>query len=147
MKKLIIVVTAISFLASCGDDKKESNKGAEDKSATANTAIEDTKPAGAGGDKLPGKWQLDAVSGENLTASEKTATIEFRADGTFTQTKQDKQRTGTWLYEGEGSRFINMTVDGKSDPLQLVSCDGTIMKAIVVKNNMISTDTLTFKKI
>jgi hypothetical protein len=146
MKKLLMAITALSFLTACGDAKKEGTKGADDKPKET-AEVKDTKPTGAGGDKLPGKWQLESVSGENLTASEKTATIDFRADGTFTQTKQDKQRTGNWLYEGEGSRFINMTVDGKSDPLQLVSCDGSIMKAVVVKNNMISTDTLTFKKI
>lgn len=144
MKRIFIVITTAAILSACGDSKT----GTDEKVNETPTEVAPAKITGKeGAAKLPGKWQLDSVSGENLTEAEKTATIEYRTDGTFTQGRADKQRTGEWLYEGEGSNFINMTADGKSEPLRLVSCDDNFLKAIVVKDNLITTDTLTFKRI
>ncbi len=147
MKRIFIAITTAAILSACGDSKTDSKTGTDEKAKEVVEAAPAKITGKEGAAKLPGKWQLDAVSGENLTATEKTATIEYRADGTFTQGRDGKQRTGEWLYEGEGSNFINMTADGKSEPLQLVSCDDNILKAIAVKNNMITTDTLTLKRI
>ena len=148
MKRIFMLVATAAILSACGDSKTDAKTGTDEKAKETPAEPAAVKITGKeGAAKLPGKWQLDSVSGENLTESEKTATIEYRTDGTFTQGRGDKQRTGEWLYEGEGSNFINMTADGKSEPLRLVSCDDNVFKAIVVKNNMITTDTLTMKRI
>ena len=143
-----MIIATAAILSACGDSKTDAKAGTDEKAKDMPVEAAPAKITGKeGAAKLPGKWQLDSVSGENLTEAEKTATIEYRTDGSFTQGRGDKQRTGEWLYEGEGSNFINMTADGKSEPLRLVSCDDNFLKAIVVKNNMITTDTLTMKRI
>lgn len=147
MKRIFTVITTVAILSACGESKTDTKTGT-DENAKETVEVVPAKITGKeGAVKLPGKWLLNSVSGENLTEAEKTGTIEFRTDGTFSQGRGDKQRTGEWLYEGEGSNFINMTADGKSEPLRLVSCDDNFLKAIVVKNNMITTDTLTMKRI
>lgn len=81
-----------------------------------------------GGDDIVGTWQLHSVSGEELTESEKSATIEFKSDGTMVQTRGDKTREGTWeIKEEDGKKVLSITADDRTTDSPIKSLDGSTL--------------------
>jgi hypothetical protein len=66
---------------------------------------------GGGGATVEGKWQLNSVSGEELSESEKSATIEFMSDGNFVMKRGDRERKGTWKLSDDG-KTLTATEEG-----------------------------------
>ena len=61
-----------------------------------------------GGDKtsIEGKWQLDSVSGEELTESEKSMVMEFKSDGTCEMSRgEGETRKGSWKLSDDGKKL------------------------------------------
>ncbi|MFT5779620.1 MAG: hypothetical protein ACI837_002579 [Crocinitomicaceae bacterium] len=85
-----------------------------------------------GGDTVVGTWQLESVTGEELTDSEKEATMTFNEDGTCEQKRGDRVRKATWT----------MAEDGKS--LTLVKEDGG--EEEVMESVTLTADKLSFKE-
>lgn len=102
MKKLIYVlaIAGLTFTA-CSDEAADE--------AVAEPTIE-------------GTWQLDEVSGEELTESEKQSTMTINADGTMEQNMGGEPRTGTWTMSDDG-KTLSCSVDGRDAEFTNVACD------------------------
>jgi len=90
MKNLIFVFAALALvLASCG-----------------------------GGDTVVGKWQLESVTGEELTDSEKESTMTFNEDGTCENKRGDRVRKATYKVSEDGKTITLVVEGGKEDTME-----------------------------
>ncbi len=86
MKKLLFVfATALLLLSSCG-----------------------------GGPSIVGTWQLESISGEELSEREKSSTITFTEDGKVEQQRGDKVREGNWSLSEDG-KTLTLTLKNKEE--------------------------------
>ena len=76
--------------------------------------------------KIVGTWQLDSVEGEELTDSEKTATMTFAKDGSCERSRGDKSEKGTWELDKEG-KVITTKFDGEEEKMNDVTVEKEMM--------------------
>ena len=69
---------------------------------------------GGGESPIIGTWQLDSVSTEELTESEKQAMMTFNADGTAESKRGEDSKPGTWKLSEDG-KTLTITEEG-GDP-------------------------------
>jgi len=82
---------------------------------------------GGGGNPEIGTWQLDSVSGEELTESEKEATITLKEDGTYEQKRGERVKTGKWSLSEDGKTLTTTGEDGDSDTYENFECSGDVL--------------------
>lgn len=72
---------------------------------------------GASGASPVGVWGLENVEGEELTESEKSATLEFKADGSLTRKRGEMEKKGKWkMDEKDGKKvLVIMNEEGEVD--------------------------------
>ena len=92
---------------------------------------------------LVGIWQLESISGEELSESEKEVTITFKEDGTFLQRDGDVKLGGTWSSSNDGST-ITLVPDGQ---------ETNVMRNVQYQGNKVSftdgdgKDTITLNRV
>ena len=91
---------------------------------------------------LEGKYQIESVTGETLTESEKSITYEFMADGSCTMSKRDKEKKGTWKLSEDG-KTLNMTEEGDDEAEEMKNFEITGDGFSFMEGD----DKITFKKI
>ena len=79
---------------------------------------------GGGSDSIIGTWQLDSVSGEELTESEKSATMTFNEDGSCIQKRGEKERKMTWTLSEDGKTLTVKKESGSEDVMENVELSG-----------------------
>lgn len=79
---------------------------------------------GGGENAIVGNWQLDKVSTEELTDSEKEATMSINADGTFEQKRGDHSKTGTWELSEDGKTLSVKDSEGDVKSFSGVKVEG-----------------------
>lgn len=90
MKKLIFVFAIMAaFLTSCG----------------------------GGGTSIVGTWQLESVSGEELTDSEKEAVITFNEDGTCERKRGEHSKSFKWKMSEDGKTVTLTEEDGDENEM------------------------------
>ena len=85
---------------------------------------------GGGGDTVVGTWQLESVTGEELTDSEKGAIITFNEDGSCEQRRGDQVRKAKWELS-EDHKTLTITAKGRGPE--------------TMENLVITADKLTFE--
>lgn len=106
MKKLVfaLAIAGLTF-TSCGE---EGESGGD----TAEPTIE-------------GTWRLDAVSGEELTDTEKEMRMTLNTDGTCSQgAPDDEPRTGNWTLSEDG-KTLNCVFGDRDASFTEVTFDAT----------------------
>ena len=89
MKKAVVVlVLALGFLVSCGSEPS-----------------------------VVGTWQLESVSGEELTESEKDMKITYKENGECESTRGDRTKEGTWKLSEDG-KTMTMTSEGRDELME-----------------------------
>ena len=72
-----------------------------------------------GGDTVVGKWQLESVTGEELTDSEKeSTTATFNEDGTCENKRGDRVRKATYKVSEDGKTITLVVEGGKEDTME-----------------------------
>jgi hypothetical protein len=71
-----------------------------------------------GGDTVVGKWQLESVTGEELTDSEKESTMTFNEDGTCENKRGDRVRKATYKVSEDGKTITLVVEGGKEDTME-----------------------------
>lgn len=69
---------------------------------------------------LVGNWQLESVSGEELTASEKEATMSFSEDGTCERRRGEHAKSMKWEMSEDGKTITIIGEDGDKDEMKNV---------------------------
>lgn len=67
-----------------------------------------------GGATLVGKWQLESVSGEELTESEKEGTMTFNEDGTCQNERGGEVMKAEWKLSDD-KKSLTITSDGREE--------------------------------
>jgi len=95
----------------------------------------------SGGDSVVGKWQLDNVTGEELTDSEKEATMVFNDDGTCENKRGDRVRKATYKTSDDGKTITLVMEGGTEDKMEDVVLTADLL---TFKNG---NDVITYKRI
>jgi hypothetical protein len=77
-----------------------------------------------GGPTLIGKWKLDSVSGEQLTAEETEGTMEFKEDGTWESKRGEMSIKGEWTLSDD-KKTLTTTTEGREEVLSGVEITET----------------------
>jgi hypothetical protein len=125
MKKLWMIAAlfaAVTF-AACGGEKKEGEEkteaeGTENAEEAEEAETEEAETEEAATATLDGKYQLESVSGENLTEAEKSSTITFNADGSCIMNKRGEEKKGTWSMSADGKNLNVVNDKGKTEELK-----------------------------
>ncbi|MFI5204782.1 MAG: lipocalin family protein [Flavobacteriales bacterium] len=96
---------------------------------------------GGGAATLDGKYQLDSVSGEELTETEKSSTIEFTSDGNCVMKRGDREKKGTWKISEDG-KSLTLTEEGDDDAKEMKNLEITDGGFSFMEGD----DKITFKK-
>ena len=94
-----------------------------------------------GGDTVVGKWQLESVTGEELTDSEKESIMTFNEDGTCENKRGDRVRKATYKVSEDGKTITLVVEGGKEDTMEDVVLTADKLS---FKNRG---DTITYKRI
>lgn len=78
------------------------------------------------------RWLLESVFVGDVAAAPvgEPATLELRADGTFTGSTGCRTFSGTWVEEGDGIRNTSMTMDGADCLPELVPQDSSVVSVV-----------------
>lgn len=96
---------------------------------------------GGGGNAIVGTWQLDSVSGEELTASEKEATFTMNEDGSYEQKRGDRVIKGKWEVSEDGKTLTTTDEEGDVKTYADFECAGDVLSFSE------RDDKITFKKV
>ena len=89
------------------------------------------------GNPAVGTWQLDSVSGEELTASEKEAIFTIFEDGTYEQKRGSRTKKGKWSLSEDDKTLTTIDENGKSESYSNFECDGGVL-SFFERDNKIS---------
>ena len=89
---------------------------------------------------LIGTWQLDSVSGEELTDSEKEATMTFNEDGSCESKRGDNKKMAKWELSEDKK---TLTIDEDGDKFDMENVELSAESLSFSEGN----DKITFKKI
>lgn len=73
---------------------------------------------GGGENSLVGTWQLESVSGEELTESEKSATMTFNEDGTCVRKRGEREKKANWILSEDGKTITLKTEEGDENEME-----------------------------
>lgn len=73
---------------------------------------------------MVGTWQLDSVTGEELTDAEKAVTVTFSEDGTYERAFGDEKQTGTFEVSEDGKTVTVKPEGGSAETMNDVKIDG-----------------------
>ena len=76
-----------------------------------------------GGPSIEGTWQLDSVSGEELTEHEKDMTITFNEDGSCESSRGEESASGSWELSDDG-KTLTFELDGREEKCENVEVSG-----------------------
>ncbi len=82
-----------------------------------------------GGPKIEGSWSLEAVSGEELSESEKAMVFTFNEDGSLVMSNGEREEKGSWAWSEDKKDIIlkNPNRDGE-EKMEGVTIDGDVVK-------------------
>lgn len=80
-----------------------------------------------GGNPVIGTWQLDSVSGEELSEAEKSMTITFNEDGSMEMNRGDEIRKGTWELSEDKKTLVMKRDNGREEKGENLSVEGDKM--------------------
>lgn len=72
---------------------------------------------------VEGKWQLESVSGEELSESEKSSTMDIKEGGALEMTRGEMKMEGTWKLSDDG-KTMTVTMGGRTQEWTEVEVDG-----------------------
>ena len=96
---------------------------------------------GNGGDSVIGSWQLESVSGEELSESEKSTVFKLAEDGTFTRERGGEAKTGKWEWSEDKKNIVLKRDGGREELMEDVKVEGDKMTFKA------DSDVITLKKI
>lgn len=67
-----------------------------------------------------GKWQLESISGEDLTEEEKGTIIELREDGSMEATRGKRVKKGDWELSEDGKTMYFIGEEGDKEEMSNV---------------------------
>ena len=97
------------------------------------------------GSKAPsieGKWQLESVSGEQLSEAEKQSTMLINSDGTLEMTMGDRIMKGTWKLSDD-KKTLTLTRSEDGDQKDMKDLEITEEKLSFKERD----DVITFKRL
>ena len=63
---------------------------------------------------IEGKWQIESVSGEELTEHEKSLIVDFQSGGKAISERDGETREGEWKLSDDG-KILTMSHDGRDE--------------------------------
>lgn len=94
-----------------------------------------------GEDSVVGKWQLESVTGEELTDSEKEATMVFNDNGTCENKRGERARKAKYKASDDGKTITLVMESGTKDKME----DVTLTAELLTFKN--GNDVITYKRI
>lgn len=93
------------------------------------------------GSSIVGTWQLESVSGEKLTESEKKSTFDFKKDGSCSMQRGDRSREGSYTIEEQEGKQILIIDMGKRKEISIIHAMDANKLVFIQKR-----DTITLKR-
>jgi hypothetical protein len=80
-----------------------------------------------GGKSEVGRWQMESVSGEELSESEKSAIFNLEDGGAFSMERGGETRKGTWKWSEDKKNIVLTRDGGNEEVMENVKVEGDKM--------------------